>query len=151
MDDMCLSLFRKSTMADTDVKKAFENDDAALEFGLDIRRRIAVDMTKDGLPQDAERVGTLLKILDGVDKVALSRKRIEADLQSADMLASSAVVAEVLSQVNRKTAFRVEGGGRGRVIDHDAIVIPETVPGEMSVNPDQVDYDSFMKKFDEIE
>ncbi|WP_144106722.1 hypothetical protein [Paraburkholderia sp. BCC1886] len=86
----------------------------------------------------------VLHALDGMDRQAISKKRLDTD---KEISASQAEVAGIIAQVLAGTVGRSPGavGGRKDVPQLPTnIAEPEFVPGEISVDAPQMDVDTFM-------
>ena len=123
-------------------------EDDVLLYTRAQRMALANELTKDGVPTDKDNAGILLHALDGLDKASLTKLRILADEKANKQSANNAaLIAEVLSKVGN-SAYQMSGVSRNDTSLPDDIPNPEIVEGELETNPTQVDYDTFMKQFD---
>jgi len=135
----------------TTTEHVLESEDQILAFTHSTRKQVVNSLMSKGVPQDGESLNILLKTVDGMDRAALTRKRIKADEKVADQAAAaSGLIAQVLLAV---------GSRRGQLepvqtITHREppmlgpdIPTPILVEGECEVNPIQVQYDAFMATF----
>ena len=124
-------------------------EDDVLLYTRAQRMALANELTKDGVPTDKDNAGILLHALDGLDKASLTKLRILADEKANKQSANNAaLIAEVLSKVGN-SAYQMSGVSRNDTSLPDDIPNPEIVEGELETNPTQVDYDTFMKQFDD--
>jgi hypothetical protein len=125
-------------------------DDEILSFTRGVRVAAVKELTRSGaVPAENGEKALLMTALKDLDSQAINKKRLVIEEKGADN--SSLIVAHLLKEVNRKTAFKqVPGAPGGPVIDVAAKVLPDTIdgpvilPGEGEVNPAQMDYESFM-------
>lgn len=121
--------------------------DDVLRYTQTVRRTVIQDLTKHGIPvADETRMGYLNDMLAGLDRVAISQKRIKVEEKTNDkaLAIANAVVEGILRTPGVANLRKVEGG---RVIDQvptldDRIVpAPELVPGETEVGalPDNLE------------
>ena len=113
-----------------------------LERTLSDRRQLYDQVVKGGkLPDDSKMVDAALRLLDGIDKNALGRLKVQVAKKQADgVMDLSATLTKVLQD---SQASRRRNGGRGaareaRVLQSDERV--ETVPGEMEVGVKSITY-----------
>ena len=132
-----------------------ESEDQILAFTHSTRKQVVNSLMSKGVPQDGESLNILLKTVDGMDRAALTRKRIKADEKVADQAAAaSGLIAQVLLAVgNRRghqepvqTLIHREPPMLGLEIP-----APILVEGECEVNPVQTQYAAFMASFPEEE
>ena len=129
----------------TPVAVAVDND-LALQFTQTVRSQIASNMMQDGAlsGHDSKQTNLLLTVLKDMDAQAISSKRIKAEEKSAGVLGDvSALVNRVLDSVN-PNSFGVHHGQApidvaAREVQQDNSI--QAVPGEMDVNPGQLNKD----------
>ena len=101
------SIYAKDTEETAMAEDMFDLDDRRrLELGLNIRERIAVELTKDGkLPMDTSSREFLLRAIEGMDGVILKKAKIKTEdkLQEAQAHAANNI-AELLRRVSAKSA-----------------------------------------------
>lgn len=120
-------------------------EDAVLEYTQKVRQGIVSSLIQNGfVPGDNSDRNMLLSALDGLDRQALTNKRIKADQENARGMNNAAgLVAQVLAAVGRSSREIV-------VVNRDAPVLgseipePQLVPGELDQNPEQMNYESFI-------
>lgn len=129
------------------------NDNSQLTYTQDVRRKIVDALMPDGkTPDDPKLIATVLKALDGHDKVTLTLKRIDADSASAD------ADRQVLEQFHRisammgakdiaRTEAPVKGTAEGPITPFNPDEIRSAGDEDAGVTKtglDPVDYDHFM-------
>jgi len=128
---------------------ALQTEDDVLLYTRGKRVELATHLTKDGAPKDKDEQQVLLATLDGLDRSALSSKRIKVEEQATkNMTGQAAMIAAVLASVDPRTTmrFRTER-------DPETVALPSSIPhpavveGELEDNPGNLDYDTFMKQF----
>lgn len=131
------------------------SDDEVLAYTRGVRIKVVQELMTPaspgapGIPQETGDRMFLTNMLNGLDSQAVNSKKIASEQRNADNTA--AVVAELLRNLNRNTAFTPVGGSDPNTIDVDARVLPPSMPdvpalpGEMDVAPPQLDYASFVR------
>lgn len=96
-------------------------------------------------PQDPKHIAAYLATLDGMDRAALSKKRIQADTDIGNTQAqSAAMIAELLRDPR---AARMGIGQRSDVPALDADIAPTRIlEGELVTGTQTDSYDSFMTR-----
>lgn len=129
----------------------FLSDEEALRYTQRMRHRLVEDICADGkMPTDPKDRATMLMALDGMDRQALTNKRIAGDAAGNE---ATRLVGQALNKLFEKVGNRspfekpVEGG---RVIEE---LMPDTfvedlnvVPGETEVGLANLDYESFHRQ-----
>lgn len=128
------------------------SDDDILAYTRGIRVKVVNSLMTGGAVsgENSDRI-LLTNMLSGLDSQALNSKKLAADQKNSDNAA--VIVAELLRNIDRNSAFQIAPGAvpQGHIIDIDARVVPNSipdmpaVPGEMDVNPAQLDYTSFVR------
>jgi hypothetical protein len=126
------------------------DDDQVLDYTQRMRRSIVAELTKSGVvPSGNADRNMLMNALDGLDRAAINNKRIKVDSAAVenDALAAS-IIAKLLNQVqmpkrNDDDVIDIRGVDMSLP---SSIPEPSLVPYETEVNPQQLDYDSFMSK-----
>jgi len=129
------------------------SEDQVLAYTQSKRRAIVEEITKEGaIPKDRSEATLLIQALDGMDRSALTQKRIKADEKASDAMAgSAAIVAKLLNSIgSTRPADTVDVVARETPTLGDDIPDPVLVPGETTINPPQLDYDTFMSGFQSI-
>lgn len=132
-------------------------DDVLLEESIEKRKWfISQQLKEDGsLPDDPKQQALVLKAIEGIEKVAISRKRIKIEDRTA---ASQEQVASLLAHVYKN----VNANNNPFVVDVEArevnpeqlgkiptipshLALPTLVDGETAVNPRQLSYEEFTR------
>lgn len=125
--------------------------DQDIEYVRIKRKQIIDKLTEKGVPDDEGTVALLLGALTDMDRTSLSRKKIkvESDAVASNKQAAD-LIASIFNQPNSKQLGMGANNGVAGVIPSVEGRLPqvEMLPGEMDVNPMQLDYDAFMSKFD---
>lgn len=124
------------------------SDDAVLALTRGLRIEALRDLHKNGtLSGEGADRNFFLGLTAGLDSQAMNNKKIAAEQKSNS--SNAALMAEIIA---RTTPAMFAPGAGNTVVDVDAMVLPDsvaaidTVPGETSVAPAQMDYDSFVKR-----
>lgn len=125
--------------------------DQDIEYVRIKRKQIIDKLTEKGVPDDESTVALLLGALTDMDRTSLSRKKIkvESDAVASNKQAAD-LIASIFNQPNSKQLGMGANNGVMGIIPSVEGRLPqvEMLPGEMDVNPMQLDYDAFMSKFD---
>lgn len=124
-------------------------EDQVLAYTLSKRKKIVDELTRENkIPEDKTEVSLLVSALDGMDRAALSQKRLKADEKASQgMAGAAAAIAKLLTQVNSRGSNQPDiDTGEPKVLGPD-IPDPQLVPGETEINPGQMDFDSFTASF----
>ena len=128
-------------------KPAEDPVDQDLEFSRSKRISVINHLTAKGVPDDDNRISLLLGALNDMDRTSLGKKRIKVD---SDTNASNKQAADLIASIfnkpdSKKLGMAALDGTLGKIPDQN-IPLPnvEVLPGEMAVNPPQLDYDTFM-------
>jgi hypothetical protein len=121
--------------------------DQDLDFSRSKRISVINYLTAKGVPDDDNRIALLLGALNDMDRTSLGKKRIKVD---SDTTASNKQAADLIASIfnkpdSKKLGTTVLDGIVGKIPDQN-VTLPnvEILPGEMAVNPPQLDYDTFM-------
>ena len=134
----------------TTAQTPFTTEDDVLAYTRARRKDLADHLTSHGAPKNKEDQQVLLATLDGLDRSALGRLKIKADEKAnAGMAGSAALIAKVLSEIGNRNIYQFEGDFTREVpVLDSSIPVPDVVEGELETNPQQTNYEEFMKKFD---
>lgn len=125
--------------------------DQDIEYVRVKRKQIIDHLTEKGIPDDDNRISLLLGALTDMDRTSLGRKKIKAD---SDVAASNKQAADLISSIfnmpdSKRLGMQQVDGLVGSIPSVDGrLPQVEVLPGEMAVNPPQLDYDGFMSKLD---
>lgn len=125
------------------------SEDQVLAYTQSKRKAIVQELTQKGaVPDDNSSRNMLLQALDGMDRAALTSKRIKAEEKSGAAMAGAAgMVAQLLTKVTGKSLANLDledAVERAAPALGADVPPPQLVPGETEVNPAQLDYDSFI-------
>ena len=107
-------------------------------------------MTKGkAFPQDKGEQILLMQALDGMDRAALTNKRIKSDEKTQnDVAGAASMIAQMLSQMGGMV--QMPKVNDDNVVDVEPKMLteeipePVLVPGETEINSPQLDYNSFV-------
>lgn len=124
------------------------DDQSILEYTRTKRVQL-VEVLSSGpkhVPEDTKEQMILLNALDGLDRSALGRMRIESENQNAkNMTERAALIAGVLASINpSKTYVHETDRDLSMVILPSSIPVPEIIPGELDGNDHSLNYADFM-------
>lgn len=137
-----------------DIPENTLTEDQVLAYTQGKRKFIVDTLLKDNkIPGDRAELTLLVQSLDGMDRAALTNKRIKADEKASEATAgSAAAIAKLLTEL----------GGRQKNFHNDDVTdltpreapvlgshIPDPVlvPGETDVSSPQLDFESFTARF----
>ena len=126
--------------------------DQDIEYVRGKRKEIINFLTKDGVPDDDGRISLLLGALTDMDRTSLGRKKIKVESDAAANNKQAAdLIASIFNQPNSKQlGMNAIDGAMGSIPSVEGrLPQVEVLPGEMAVNPPQLDYNTFMSKFDD--
>lgn len=99
-----------------------------------------------GLPGDSEDRDALFKSLEGLDKSALTRKRIKADQEQATGVTHAVgLISQLLRQAKSNYGNTIDDATREIPVLGNQVPEPVLVQGELDQAPAQLDYDSFIR------
>lgn len=132
-----------------------ESDDRVLDYTLGVRRQIVEKhLQATNFAADPEAQKLVLQSLDGMDRVALGRKRINADVEQNQTNAKmQALVATVLMQTRDPkfmggTQTPVAGAARAAPVLGNEVPDPVVVAGEMAQSPIAMTFAEFQAQFE---
>ena len=124
-------------------------DDTAMRFTQTVRTHVVQNMMQSGAlsGNDIKQTALMVGILKDMDSQALGNKRIKADEKAAGALGdASSLVLQVLNAVDPRTFGVYQGTApinpAAREVQQDPSAT--AVPGEMDVNPGQLNYNDFI-------
>ncbi len=136
----------------SDLTKPLTEDEVIL-YTRQKRMQLANDLTQQGAPKDKDSQCVLLATLDGLDRSALGRLKIKAEERAnANNASAAALIAQVLNEIGSTKIYEFQT----TVIREiprlpDSIPKPDIVEGELETNPQQIDFETFTKQFDDLE
>ena len=123
----------------------FQNEDDVLLYTLKVRQQFVDHHTAAGLPDSKEFSDVVLKALDGIDKIVLSKKKIKSDEKiSKDSNAAKLRAAELLRQMANVDFNTNQVGSIPELPDN--LEEPEMVDEEMTVGVLSETYEDFTKR-----
>ena len=126
------------------------HDDDVLEYAKNRRVELVESLLTDGKPPtDPKDRATYLQALDGLDRVAVAKKRIAGDSANANKMAeAAAMIGSVLSQVGNRNIYRADQPVERDVTPSSQSFVPELQlkPGELDIGIETVTYNEFAKK-----
>lgn len=136
----------------TDVSVGDLNEEQVLARTRGVRLKIVDSLTKTAsFPADPDDAKLLIKALDGLDKQALTTKRMKVDEAIAQGAAASGkeIIAALLSRVGH--AYNAGGNGSMIIIEAptlslDEVPQPELLPGETEMGTKQLNFETFMQE-----
>lgn len=123
--------------------------DQDIEYVRVKRKEIIGHLTKQGVPEDNGQLALLLGALNDMDRTSLGRKKIKADNDAtANNKQAADLIASIFTRPDSKQLGMTDLDGLVGNIPNVDNLLPnvEVLPGEMAVNPPQLDYDAFMNK-----
>jgi hypothetical protein len=130
--------------------QVIEKEDDVLQFTQKSRQQIVKALMGKSIDDlNASQISLLTASLDGMDRSALGRKRLQTDEKVGNANAmAAAVVAQILANPAARQAAGqiVDGQAPRREIPRLPAEVPEpvTVPGEMESDAPQMNFDTFM-------
>lgn len=106
------------------------------------KRKFIVDtlMKDNKIPEDRTAASVLLAALDGLDRSAISRKRIASDNKNAQANgAVAAIISKMLMQVNNTTPTTIDEERVIPVLGNDLGTV-EILPGELDIGTKTISY-----------
>ena len=121
-------------------------DDLDLDFTRTMRRRLIDDMTKDKIPDDPKERALLLQACDGMDRAALSKKKIKSDEGVSNTMALAAeTISQLFTNPRLKNLGKIDGAV-GEIPVLRELPAPTVVPGELDTAPPMQNYETFMQR-----
>ncbi|WP_233874271.1 hypothetical protein [Paraburkholderia adhaesiva] len=130
----------------------FDDEDQILDYTVRERRRIIVTMVgEDGASLkdlSLRHLDVLLAALDGMDRVALGKKRLKSEnLALASQAAAAAIIARILGTPGIGQGALLARQQQGITVLPASVPEPVLVPGETDMDAAQMDVDTFMAGF----
>jgi hypothetical protein len=128
-----------------------DSEDEVLARTRGVRLKIVSSLTKteNGFPADPDEAKLLIKALDGLDKQALTTKRMKVDEKIAAGAAASG--KEIIAALLSKVSHAYQGSGptiiiEAPVLSLDEVPQPELLPGETELGTKQLNFETFMQE-----
>lgn len=126
-------------------------EDAVLDYTQAKREEIVKKLTPNGMTGDIKEISVILAALDGMDRAALTKKRIQSDsdLGSKSAIAGAAIT-EILSNMRDSLVGRSNGGtaSKEQTDDNVGVPTPTIIPGELDGANSSVSYDNIVGEED---
>lgn len=134
------------------------SEDEVLQYTHGVRKAIVDKITDNGqkIPaEDPKLLHTILATLDGMDRSALGRKKIQSEekLAGANQAMAAGIIATVLQQVgsgHNLPFTSAEGIERAIPVLGNDVPEPVLVDGEIDTNAPQQSFESFQRKFEPL-
>lgn len=128
-------------------KELLDDDDKLLRHTQGVRLTVVDQLMDQGkIPVTQEDRELLLKVIDGLDKQAINKKRIKADNKIGDAAQQAAAALAIMSQrLAGVDPFKATNSSSGpeRVPDKFAKGEIVVVPGELDMGSDTRTYEEF--------
>lgn len=128
------------------------DDERRLNLTQSTRENIVSQIMKDGkIPEDKEDRQFLMAALDGLDRTTLGKARIKTDSQAnKNNQETAGLVAQLLSKVVPGAIQKTQ-----QVVQRNAPVLDGqyeilTVSGETDIGSEELTYDTFMAKMENV-
>jgi hypothetical protein len=124
-------------------------EDSVLDYTQAKREQVVNRLSSNGMPGDVKELSVILAALDGMDRAALTKKKIqsESELGSKAALAGAAIT-ELLTNLRSQP-----GGDRPNATVQEAQVTapmglsaPSILPGELEGSDPTVNYENLIEK-----
>lgn len=127
---------------------AMDAEDIDLDYTRAMRKRIVDEMTKKGLPDDTKDKALVLAALDGIDRAALTKKRIKSDegISNTKALAAETIAQLFMDPRLKRLGETIEVSVREVPQLAIDLPMPDIVDGELDSNAGAENYESFMKR-----
>lgn len=129
------------------------SDTEVLQHTRRVKLKLVDALTSNGIvPTDPKEVNALMKVLDSIDKTAHGNIRNSIDQDNSAALGDAlSIIAAVQQQVGNTDPYMrdlpVDGEIREVTIDTKLVDV-DFVPGELSQELQDLQYDSFIDKFE---
>jgi hypothetical protein len=120
-------------------------EDSDLEFTRAKRKELVAAITEKGMPTETKDRLTLLAALDGMDKAALSKKKIKSDEGVSDKnVQAIETITKLFADARLKNMSKVVGSLEASIpVLREDLPLPVLVPGELDEQSDSEDYEAF--------
>jgi hypothetical protein len=125
------------------------SDDDVLDYVQSQRKRVADQLTKEGIPEDRDTLEVLLSTLDGLGRTALGKKKVKSEENgNKNTMAAIEAMAMLGKQFGNDNPF-LKGANPGLVIEQQVEIdkLPKitTVDGEKDIGISANTYDDFTR------
>lgn len=126
-----------------------KTDDEILDFTQLNRELIVNKLKQNGIPDDPKTLSVMLSALDGMDRAALTKKKIQSDAGLGDKfgIASTAITALLTTMRGDIKGLHVRG-------ERSEVTLPDTLPnvtvvdGELDTTDPNLTYHDVMNEVD---
>ncbi len=138
-------------MSDTQLDPSQMTEDDVLVYTRGKRMALATELTKNGIPTERDTASLLLNTLDGLDRSSLNRLKIKAEEKAnKNNENAAAIIAQMLGKIDSRTLYQMPGVERKDIPSLPShIPTPEIVEGELDTNPQQIDFETFSRQFED--
>ena len=130
----------------TDIKKT---EDDVLDYTQSVREDVVKKLTSNGMPGDVKDLSIILSALDGMDRAALTKKKIQAENDNMSKVGlAGAAITELLSSLRNEakpTGAVGEPSSKQTAIPA-GLDSPVVVPGELSDADRSLNYETLIKE-----
>jgi hypothetical protein len=125
------------------------SDDDVLDYVQGQRKRVADQLTKDGIPEDRDTLEVLLSTLDGLGRTALGKKKVKSEENgNKNTMAAIEAMTMLGKQFGNDNPF-LKGSNPSiaveQQVDTDKLPTITTVEGEKEIGISANTYDDFTR------
>lgn len=128
------------------------NDDSVLDYSQRQRKKLIDDLTRKGMPADKDSQQVLLTALAGMDKVAISKKRLKVEEGTKDAAQQGMELAMlVLKQIkgtNPHLAQPNQPNPNANGVKEPVLPAPDLVPGQTNIGHEIETYEEFSTRME---
>lgn len=118
-------------------------DQQTLEKTQRIRNEVVDELMDGGAPRSKEDREFLVKLLDGMDRVAINRSKIKAEEKTAKANGeTNNIIANILRRVTANTTHEIDHTVKPPELPNDLHI--EVVPGETHIGTTSLDLDDII-------
>lgn len=125
-------------------QEPISKDDLIIEHNQNLRRRISDKLMEKGVPNNSDDLKLLLQVIDGMDRTALTNKRLKTEDRIADIAAQEAMIISNLLADRSPDLFNGISRKPRQVPLVDRVSDYKPSPGEMGMDPETVTYGDIM-------
>lgn len=132
--------------------RLLEDDDSILRHTQGVRLQVVDQLMDQGkIPVTQEDRDLLIKVIDGIDRQAIAKKRIKSDSKIGDAAQQAAAALAIMAQrMGGKNPFKADNSAAGpdKVPDKFTKGDVTIVPGELDIGDDTRTFEDFQKEHD---
>lgn len=127
-----------------------QKEDNVLDYTQRKREEVINKLTQNGMSGDVKELGIILAALDGMDRAALTKKKIQADSEIGSKSAiAGAAITELLTNMRYQMKPEpAQSVAPDQITAPGHIPTPEVIPGELDGSDPTVNYDSIINTED---